>query len=220
LFSTNPETVGSGLILWHPKGALMRHFAEEHCKNRHLEGGYEFVVTPHIGRAVLWETSGHLDFYADGMYAPIDIEGQQYYLKPMNCPFHVEIFKSRMRSYRDLPQRFAEWGTVYRFERSGTLHGLTRVRGFTQDDAHLFCRPDQMPEEMDKVLHFSLDLLRDFGLKNSIYSSARGLKNVLVMIRCGKRPKTRWKMRSNVVDFPIRSTKATALFTGRKSTFM
>jgi len=179
LFSIHPDTVGSGLILWHPKGALMRHLAEEHCKNRHLDGGYDFVYTPHIGRAVLWETSGHLDFYKDGMYAPIDIEGQQYYLKPMNCPFHVQIFKSSTRSYRDLPLRFAEWGTVYRFERSGTLHGLTRARGFTQDDAHLFCRPDQMPDEIDKVLHFSLDLLRDFGFETfKLFLSTRPPKRV------------------------------------------
>ncbi|MCL4146945.1 UNVERIFIED_CONTAM: hypothetical protein GTU68_027856, partial [Idotea baltica] len=163
LFSTNPETVGGGLILWHPKGGLVRHLIEEHCKNEHLRGGYQFVYTPHIGRATLWETSGHLEFYKEGMYAPIDIDGQEYYLKPMNCPFHAQIFKTQLRSYRDLPLRFAEWGTVYRFERSGTLHGLTRVRGFTQDDAHLFCRQDQMPEEIDKVLDFSLGLLRDFG---------------------------------------------------------
>ncbi|HEY5596686.1 MAG TPA: threonine--tRNA ligase [Candidatus Bipolaricaulota bacterium] len=179
LFSINPETVGSGLVLWHPKGGLMRYLAEEHCKKRHLEGGYDFVYTPHIGRAELWQTSGHLGFYKDSMYAPIDIEGQQYYLKPMNCPFHLQIFRSRMRSYRDLPLRFAEWGTVYRFERSGTLHGLTRVRGFTQDDAHLFCRPDQMPHEIDKVLRFSLDLLRDFGFEQfQLFLSTRPDKRV------------------------------------------
>lgn len=163
LFSTNPDTVGGGLILWHPKGGLVRYLVEEHCKEKHLHGGYDFVFTPHIGRAQLWQTSGHLDFYKDSMYAPLDIDGQEYYLKPMNCPFHVQIFKSSVRSYRDLPLRFAEWGTVYRFERSGVLHGLTRVRGFTQDDAHLFCRPDQMPPEIDRVLDFSLSLLRDFG---------------------------------------------------------
>jgi len=179
LFSINPETVGSGLVLWHPKGGLMRYLAEEHCKKRHLEGGYDFVYTPHIGRAELWQTSGHLGFYKDSMYAPIDIEGQQYYLKPMNCPFHLQIFRSRMRSYRELPLRFAEWGTVYRFERSGTLHGLTRVRGFTQDDAHLFCRPDQMPHEIDKVLRFSLDLLRDFGFEQfQLFLSTRPDKRV------------------------------------------
>ena len=179
LFSTNPETVGGGLILWHPKGGLVRHLIEEHCKNKHAANGYDFVYTPHVGRAKLWETSGHLEFYKDSMYAPIDIEGQEYYLKPMNCPFHTEIFSSTLRSYRDLPLRFAEWGTVYRFERSGTLHGLTRVRGFTQDDAHLFCRPDQMPEEIDKVLHFSLGVLKDFGFTDfTVYLSTRPEKRV------------------------------------------
>ncbi len=179
LFSTNHEMVGGGLILWHPKGALMRHLAEEHAKKMHLEGGYDMVYTPHIGRSVLWETSGHLDFYKEGMYAPIEIEGQEYYLKPMNCPFHVQIYKSHIRSYRDLPIRYAEWGTVYRFERSGTLHGMTRVRGFTQDDAHLFCAPEQMPDEIDKVLDFSLGLLGDFGFeKFELFLSTRPEKRV------------------------------------------
>ena len=179
LFSTNHEMVGGGLILWHPKGGLMRYLAEEHSKKMHLEGGYQFVYTPHIGRSVLWETSGHLGFYKENMYSPIDIEGQEYYLKPMNCPFHCHIFKSSVRSYRDLPMRLAEWGTVYRFERSGVLHGLTRVRGFTQDDAHLFCSPEQMPEEIDKVLAFSIGLLRDFGFdKFQMYLSTRPAKRV------------------------------------------
>ena len=179
LFSTRPDTVGGGLILWHPKGGLMRHIIEDHCKKKHLAGGYQFVYTPHIGRAKLWETSGHLDFYKEGMYAPIEIEGQEYYLKPMNCPFHTQIYSSSIRSYRDLPLRFAEWGTVYRFERSGTLHGLTRVRGFTQDDAHLFCRRDQMPEEIDRVLEFSISLLRDFGFESfELFLSTRPEKRV------------------------------------------
>src|SRR5436190_12590383 len=179
LFSIQPDTVGGGLILWHPKGGLIRHLAEEYCKKKHLEFGYDFVYTPHIGRASLWETSGHLGFYAENMYAPIKIEEQLYYLKPMNCPFHVNIYKSSVRSYRDLPMRLAEWGTVYRFERSDVLHGLTRVRGFTQDDAHLFCRPDQMPEEIDKVLHFSLDILRAFGFDSfELYLSTRPPKRV------------------------------------------
>ena len=174
LFSTKSDSVGGGLVLWHPKGALVRHLIEEYCKTVHLEGKYDFVYTPHIGRADLWEKSGHLDFYAENMYAPVDIEGQKYYLKPMNCPFHIEIFRSQTRSYRDLPLRFAEWGTVYRFERSGVLHGLTRVRGFTQDDAHLFCRPDQMPAEIDRVIKFSLDLLKDFGFTQfQLYLSTR-----------------------------------------------
>ncbi len=179
LFSINPDTVGGGLVLWHPKGGLIRHLVEEYCKNEHLKGGYDFVYTPHIGRATLWETSGHLDFYADSMYTPVQIDEQEFYLRPMNCPFHVNIFKSGVRSYRDLPVRMAEWGTVYRYERSGVLHGLTRVRGFTQDDAHLFCRPDQMPAEIDKVLHFSLDILRAFGFSEfKLYLSTRPEKRV------------------------------------------
>ena len=179
LFSVHPDTVGGGLVLWHPKGGRVRHLVEEYCKNAHLTGGYEFVYTPHIGRRTLWETSGHLGFYADAMYAPIEIDAQEFYLKPMNCPFHVHIFKSGVRSYRDLPIRLAEWGTVYRYERSGVLHGLTRVRGFTQDDAHLFCRPDQMPAEIDTVLGFSLDILRAFGFSEfTMYLSTRPEKRV------------------------------------------
>jgi len=173
LFSINEE-VGAGLILWHPRGGMVRKIAEDYCREAHEKGGYEFVYSPHIGKAHLWETSGHLDWYQENMYAPLDIEGQQYYLKPMNCPFHVQIFKSQLRSYRDLPLRYAEWGTVYRYERSGVLHGLLRVRGFTQDDAHLFCRPDQMPEEIDRVLEFSLNLLRAFGFEDfQAYLSTR-----------------------------------------------
>jgi len=174
LFSIDHEGVGSGLILWHPKGGMIRHLIETHCRKMHLEGGYDFVYSPHIGRSTLWETSGHLSFYKDGMFSPIEVEGQEYYLKPMNCPFHCKIYDAVPKSYRDLPKRFAEWGTVYRFERSGTLSGLTRVRGFTQDDAHLFCREDQMPEEIDTVLNCSVNLLRDFGLKDfHLYLSTR-----------------------------------------------
>lgn len=174
LFSIDHEHVGSGLILWHPNGGIVRHIIESHSRKRHLEAGYDFVYSPHIGRSVLWQTSGHLDFYKEGMYAPIEVDGQEYYLKPMNCPFHCSIYRSSLRSYRELPKRFAEWGTVYRYERSGTLHGLTRVRGFTQDDAHLFCREDQMPEEIDRVLAFSLSLLRDFGFKDfTLFLSTR-----------------------------------------------
>jgi threonyl-tRNA synthetase len=173
LYSVSDD-VGPGLILWHPKGGMVRKIAEDYARQEHEKGGYDFVYSPHIGKAHLWQASGHLEWYQENMYAPLDIEGQQYYLKPMNCPFHVQIFKSRTRSYRDLPLRFAEWGTVYRYERSGVLHGLMRVRGFTQDDAHLFCRPDQMPEEIDRVLHFSLDILRAFGFEDfQAYLSTR-----------------------------------------------
>jgi len=176
LFSVSEE-VGPGLILWHPKGGMVRKIAEEYCMAEHEKGGYDFVYSPHIGKSSLWETSGHLDWYKENMYSPLDIEEQQYYLKPMNCPFHVHIYKSQLRSYRDLPLRYAEWGTVYRYERSGVLHGLLRVRGFTQDDAHLFCRPDQMPDEIDRVLDFSLNLLRDFGFSEfQAYLSTRNPK--------------------------------------------
>jgi len=178
LFSINEE-VGAGLVLWHPKGARIRKLIEDFWSEEHINNGYDFVYTPHIGKAQLWETSGHLGFYKDNMYAPVDIEGQQYFLKPMNCPFHLHIYKSSLRSYRDLPIRYAEEGTVYRYERSGVLHGLMRVRGFTQDDAHHFCRPDQMPAEIDFVLDFSLHILRSFGFSDiHAYLSTRPEKAV------------------------------------------
>ena len=178
LFSVSDE-VGAGLVLWHPNGARMRFIAERFWEDEHIQHGYEFVYTPHIGKANLWKTSGHLDFYAENMYAPIEIEEQQFYLKPMNCPFHVEIYKSDIRSYRDLPMRYAEKGTVYRYERSGVMHGLMRVRGFTQDDAHHFCAPSQMPEEIDFVLSFSLNILRAFGFDEiKAYLSTRPEKAV------------------------------------------
>jgi len=154
---------GAGLAYWHPKGGQIRVLIEDYWRKRHYEGGYDIVFTPHIGRAQLWQTSGHLDFYKDGMYSPMDVDGQDYYIKPMNCPFHIMIYKSGLRSYRELPLRWAELGTVYRYERSGTLHGLMRVRGFTQDDAHVFCTPDQVDDEILRVLEFSLDLLGGFG---------------------------------------------------------
>ncbi|HEX2728984.1 MAG TPA: threonine--tRNA ligase, partial [Rubrobacteraceae bacterium] len=162
LFSIRPE-VGPGLALFHPKGALVRVLMEDYWRDLHRAGGYDFVATPHIGRSLLWETSGHLKWYEEGMYSALDIEGEHYYLKPMNCPFHMLIFNSSPRSYRDLPLRFAELGTVYRYEPSGTLRGLLRVRGFTQDDAHLFCRPDQMRAEIDRVLDFCLSFLAAYG---------------------------------------------------------
>ncbi|MDX6381674.1 MAG: threonyl-tRNA synthetase [Rubrobacteraceae bacterium] len=165
LFSVSEE-VGPGLILWHPKGAMVRVLIEDFSRQAHLDNGYEWVFSPHVGRARLWETSGHLGFYQENMYPPMDVEGEEYYVKPMNCPFHIQIYKSRMRSYRDLPQRYAENGTVYRYERSGVLHGLTRVRGFTQDDAHIFCRPDQVEEEISRVFEFSLFVLRAFDLSD------------------------------------------------------
>lgn len=173
------DNVGSGLVLWHPDGAKVRFLAERYWEDQHIKNGYDFVYTPHIGKADLWEKSGHLGFYAENMYAPIEIEEQKYYLKPMNCPFHIEIYKSGIRSYRDLPLRYAEKGTVYRYERSGVLHGLMRVRGFTQDDAHHFCAPSQMPAEIDFVLDFSLKILRAFGFDQiNAYLSTRPEKAV------------------------------------------
>ena len=138
LFSLH-EDVGGGLVLWHPKGAMVRRVIEDFSRDQHDERGYQFVYTPHVGRAKLWQTSGHLDFFKESMYPGMELEGETYYAKPMNCPFHVKIFSSRRRSYRELPLRMAEFGTVYRFERSGVLHGLFRARGFTQDDSHIFC---------------------------------------------------------------------------------
>lgn len=163
LFSTS-DAVGPGLTLWHPKGALVRFLAERFSQQAHVLNGYEWVYTPHIGREGLWWTSGHLDYYKESMFNAIESEGENYYLKPMNCPFHAEIYKSSQRSYRDLPLRFAEFGTVYRYERSGVLQGLTRVRGFTQDDAHTFCLPEQIDHEILLALKFSLYVLRAFGL--------------------------------------------------------
>ncbi|MEW5960863.1 MAG: threonine--tRNA ligase [Chloroflexota bacterium] len=174
LFSTEPDMLGGGLVLWHPKGGLIRHLAEDFCRREHLANGYDLVYSPHIGKSTLWETSGHLGFYKESMYAPLEIDGQAYYLKPMNCPFHILMYKDQLRSYRDLPLRFAEWGTVYRYERSGVLHGLLRVRGFTQDDAHHFVQPDKMPPEIDFTLNFCLHILRSFGFTDfQAYLSTR-----------------------------------------------
>jgi threonyl-tRNA synthetase len=166
-----PEEIGSGLAVFHPKGALVRRIMEEYSRERHEQSGYDFVTSPHISKAGLFETSGHLDWYADGMFPPMHLdeggqsgEGTTYYLKPMNCPFHVLIYKHRTRSYRELPLRYFEFGNVYRYEKSGVVHGLTRVRGMTQDDAHIFCTKEQMVPELKSLLDFVLDLLRDYGL--------------------------------------------------------
>jgi len=177
LFSFH-EDVGAGLVHWHPHGGRIRVLIEDYWRQMHYEGGYEIVFTPHIGRSNLWQTSGHFDFYRDSMYSPMDIDGQDYYIKPMNCPFHIMIYKSKLRSYRELPLRWAELGTVYRYERSGTLHGLMRVRGFTQDDAHIFCTPEQIEGEILRVLDFSLNMLRGFGFEDfKIELSVRDPRN-------------------------------------------
>ncbi|MHB1356653.1 MAG: threonine--tRNA ligase [Anaerolineae bacterium] len=165
LFSLHEEA-GAGLVYWHPKGARIRSTIEEFWRQKHYTGGYDILYSPHIGRSWLWETSGHLENYREGMYSPMDIDGQDYYIKPMNCPFHILIYKTQTRSYRDLPLRWAELGTVYRYERSGVLHGLLRVRGFTQDDAHIFCTPEQIADEILGVLRFSMDMWHSFGFEH------------------------------------------------------
>ena len=160
-----PEEIGSGLAIWHPRGGTIRRLMEDYSRQRHVEAGYEFVYSPHVTKSDLFEISGHLDWFADGMYPPMELDGgQRYYLKPMNCPFHILIFRSRQRSYRELPIRMFEFGTVYRYEKSGVVQGLTRVRGMTQDDAHIFCTVEQMQDELISLLSFVLDLLREFGL--------------------------------------------------------
>jgi threonyl-tRNA synthetase len=166
LFSFPPE-IGSGLAVFHPRGGLVRRLMEDYSRRRHDEAGYQFVNSPHITKADLFAESGHLDWFADSMYPPMELdEGHRYYLKPMNCPFHILVYRSRQRSYRELPMRLFEFGTVYRYEKSGVVHGLTRVRGMTQDDAHIFCTPDQMAEELRRALRFVLGLLADFGLSD------------------------------------------------------
>ena len=162
LFSIHDET-GPGLIVWHPKGSRVRGLVEDFWKAEHYRAGYDLVYTPHIGRSTLWETSGHLEFYKENMYAPMDMDGQEYYLKPMNCPFHIMYYNTALRSYRDLPMRIGELGTVYRYERGGVVQGLLRVRGLTQDDAHIFCRPDQVEDEVNGVLDLTFHLLSSFG---------------------------------------------------------
>ncbi len=165
LFSTHEEA-GSGLIYWHPNGSRVRLAIEDYWRAEHLDNGYELLYTPHVGKSWLWETSGHLEFYNENMYSPMVLDNAEYYAKPMNCPFHIMIYKTQTRSYRDLPLRWGELGTVYRYERSGVLHGLLRVRGFTQDDAHIFCSPDQIEAEIREVLRFSLQVWKDFGFSD------------------------------------------------------
>ena len=178
LFSIQ-ESVGPGLVHWHPKGARIRATIEEFWRREHFRAGYEMLYTPHIGRAGLWETSGHLGFYAENMYAPMEIDEQRYYIKPMNCPFHIQIYKNRKRSYRELPLRWAELGTVYRYERAGVLHGLMRVRGFTQDDAHIYCTEEQVEQEVRDCVRFAIAMWRAFGFEDiTAYLATRPEKAV------------------------------------------
>ncbi|MFC1809547.1 threonine--tRNA ligase [Candidatus Omnitrophota bacterium] len=159
------ENVGSGLTLWYPKGAMVKNIIEDFWRQQHVRSGYQLVCTPHIGKSDLWEQSGHLEFYKESMYSPMEVDGQDYFIKPMNCPFHIMIYNSKWHSYKELPVRFAELGTVYRYELSGVLHGLLRVRGFTQDDAHIICTPEQLDAEVQKTVDFSIAMLKAFGME-------------------------------------------------------
>ena len=197
LFSIQ-EDVGPGLVHWHPRGARIRTAIEDFWRKEHFRGGYELIYTPHIGLAGLWEQSGHLEFYSENMYSPMDVDGREFHVKPMNCPFHIQIYKSRKRSYRDLPLRWAELGTVYRYEKSGVLHGLMRVRGFTQDDAHIFCTPEQVEEEIKTTVSFALKMLRAFGFEEiSAYLSTRPAKAV------GEQ--SRWEQATSSLENALRS---------------
>jgi threonyl-tRNA synthetase len=178
LFSTHEEA-GAGLIYWHPKGARVRNEIEDYWRKAHLDNGYELLYSPHIGKSWLWEKSGHLDFYKDSMFSEMDIDEQAYFIKPMNCPFHIMIYKTKLRSYRDLPLRWAELGTVYRYEKSGVLHGLLRVRGFTQDDAHIICTHDQVEAELIEVIKFAIMMWKAFGFEDlKFYLSTKPEKAV------------------------------------------
>lgn len=202
-YSINKE-VGAGLILWHPNGALVKNLIEDFEKEEHKKRGYQYVSTPHIGHLSLWKKSGHWDFYRENMYSPMEVDKVSYVLKPMNCPFHVQIYKSQMRSYKDLPIRFFELGTVYRYERPGTLHGLLRVRGFTQDDAHIFCRPDQLQKELEKVVDFAIFMLKSFGFKEF---------NVELSLRDPKKKKkylgsdSAWKQAESCLEKAVKAKK-------------
>ena len=215
LFSIHEET-GPGLIVWHPKGARVRGVLEDFWKREHYKAGYDLVYTPHIGRSSLWETSGHLDFYKENMYAAMDMDGQDYYLKPMNCPFHIMYYRTALRSYRDLPMRIGELGSVYRYERGGVLHGLLRVRGLTQDDAHIFCRPDQVESEIDGVLDLTFRLLRGLGFEEfAVMLSTRPEKSVGTP--------ERWEVATeslrrtlNAIDLPFEIDEGGGAFYGPK----
>jgi threonyl-tRNA synthetase len=213
------EEAGGGLVFWHPKGAILREKVEGYLKEQYRLKGYELVYTPHIARAELWQTSGHFDYYRDNMYT-LKVEDQDYVLKPMNCPGHILIYQRKIYSYKELPVRFAEMGTVYRRELSGTLHGLLRVRGFTQDDAHIFCRPDQIDEEVDATLDFALEVLEAFGFKEyKIELSIRDPHNIQ---KYAGEPEE-WDMAENALekailrkDLPYKRMEGEAVFYGPK----
>jgi len=194
------EEVGQGLPLWLPKGALIRKVIEDYLHKELSAEGYNWLYTPHIGNLNLWKKSGHWNFYKENLYSPIKIDEEEYLIKPMNCPFHVKVYNSKIRSYRDLPLKYAELGTVYRYERSGTLHGLTRVRGFTQDDAHLICTPEQVPDELEKLVKHGLKMLKDFGFEDyTIYLSTRPEKSA--------GSDSRWRLATNTLKNVLKESK-------------
>ena len=194
------EEIGAGLPVWQPKGAVLRKIIENYLYQELTSQGYQWVASPHIGKLALWKTSGHWDLYRENMYSPIKIEREEYLIKPMNCPFHVKVFQSRIRSYKDLPIKYAEMGTVYRYERSGVLHGLTRVRGFTQDDAHIWCAPEQIAEEAIKLLKGGLKILRTFGFKEfNIYLSTRPEKYA--------GSEKSWRRATNILIYALKKLK-------------
>ena len=200
LFSISDE-VGAGLVIFHPKGAVIRSVIEDFWKNEHKKRGYQYVYSPHIGKLDLWKKSGHWEFYRESLYSPIEIEGVQYLLKPMNCPFHLQVFKSKIRSYKNLPIRYCELGTVYRFEKAGTLHGLLRVRGFTQDDAHIFCMPSQINKEVESVLDLACFMLNIFGFSNfEVELSVRDPKNKTKYLGSDKI----WKKAENALEYSLK----------------
>lgn len=199
LFMIDSE-VGAGLPLWLPKGAILRHIIEDYLYKELKNQGYQWLVTPHIAHLSLWKTSGHWNFYRENIYSPIEIDKEKYLLKPMNCPFHVKVYNSKIRSYKDLPLRFAELGTVYRYERSGVLHGLVRVRGFTQDDAHIWCTPGQLSSELVRILRFGLEILKTFGFKDyEIYLSTRPKKYI--------GSDKIWKKATNSLEYALKKLK-------------
>ncbi len=216
LFEIN-EKVGPGLVLWHPKGTTILQAIREYWIKTHRESGYQLVQTPHVGRSDLWETSGHLSFYKEGMFDSMEVEGDQYYVKPMNCPFHIMIYNSQGRSYRDLPIKYAELGTVYRYEMSGTLHGLMRVRGFTQDDAHIICTPEQLNEEVEKLIKFSFDFLETFGFTDyEVYVSTRNEEKFVGKAESWKDAENALKSALENVGVDYQVDKGEATFYGPK----
>ena len=215
-----PEELGAGLAIWHPKGAMIRKLMEDYSRERHERGGYEFVYTPHIANGRLFEESGHLENYGDDMYPPMELDNGAYYPKPMNCPMHILVYRSRQRSYRELPLRLFELGTVYRYERSGTLHGLMRIRGFTQDDAHIFCTPEQAVDEIASLLGFVLSVLRGFRLRR-VHREALDpcrRRRPSAATRTGRPQPTPSALRWSAKACPTRSTRAQAPSTARRST--